>query len=1069
MALAAAVVPFSQRIAREGSKYMKDRKLRRLLAGVSTAAMALGFATTFGVMTASAAPVSTSTASGSWTFNRTISNGTPVPGETITVTNNIRWNGGLAPTISAFKDIHPDCLTYVVDSSKVAGNGVGTSSTSTSVSMTGSWIRSAVDRNIDYTVKYTVGQNCARDVALITGAGISANQGTGSETANTGPSITVAKAATQTSLTVAPAPQADRASTLTATVTTGATGNVDFLNNGNLLGTGTIANGTATYAWTPSGADAGQPYSITAKYLSDATNAVSTSAAQTGTVAAAPTAPAAPTAVTVNPTSVVVGGTVTVSGTAEANSEVTVIAGEKTCKVTAGAAGAFSCDIVTSEVGTLTVTAVAANAVGVGPISAPVTVTVLAPPDVDTTLGLSVPSVATAGVAVDLTATVAPASAVGSVSFKVGGVEVGTASVSNGVATLSHTFAAAGVQSVTADFSGAGFVASSAGPSSVTVSDPVPVDVETSLVLGVPAVATAGVAVDLTATVAPASAVGSVSFKVGGVEVGSAVVSNGVATVSHTFAAAGVQSVTADFSGAGFVASSAGPSSVTVSDPVPVDVDTTLGLTVPASATTGVAVDLTATVAPANAVGSVQFQDNGVDIGSAVTVVGGVATMNNAFASAGAHSITANFTAGAGFNDSVAAAKTVTVSDPVPVDVDTTLGLSVPASATPGVAVDLTATVAPASAVGSVSFKVGGVEVGTASVSNGVATLSHTFASAGVQSVTADFSGVGFVASSAGPSTVTVSDPVPVDVDTTLGLSVPSVATTGVAVDLTATVAPASAVGSVSFKVGGVEVGSAVVSNGVATVSHTFASAGVQSVTADFSGAGFVASSAGPSTVTVSDAVVVDTTSTTVLSVAGEAKVGVELDLSAAVAGQPSGDPAPSGGTVTFKVDGVGVGSVPVVNGAATLPHTFNTAATVTVTAVYSGSGTLAGSTSNAETVNVTVEAPTDVDTTTTLNVPASGVVGKSVQLKANVSPLGSVGTVQFFEGNVPLGAAVDVVNGVAVLDHTFATAGNHSITAVFSGGPGMKESESTGSTINVTEAGTEPGGSGSLGNIFGS
>ncbi|WP_287161044.1 Ig-like domain-containing protein [Rhodococcus sp. (in: high G+C Gram-positive bacteria)] len=761
---------------------MKDKKLRRLLAGVSTAAMAVGFATTFGVMTASAAPVSTSTASGSWTFNRTISNGTPVPGETITVTNNIRWNGGLAPTISAFKDIHPDCLTYVVDSSKVAGNGVGTSSTSTSVSMTGSWIRSAANRNIDYTVKYTVGQNCARDVALITGAGISANQGTGSETANTGPSITVAKAATQTTLAVAPAPQADRASTLTATVTTGATGNVDFLNNGNLLGTGTIANGTATYAWTPSGADAGQPYSITAKYLSDATNAVSTSTAQTGTVAAAPTAPAAPTAVTVNPTSVVVGGTVTVSGTAEANSEVTVIAGDKTCKATAGVAGAFSCDIVTSEVGPLTVTAVAANAVGVGPISAPVTVTVLAPPDVDTTLGLSVPSAATTGVAVDLTATVAPANAVGSVSFKVGGVEVGTAAVSNGVATVSHTFASAGVQSVTADFSGAGFVASSAGPSSVTVSDPVPVDVETSLVLGVPAAATTGVAVDLTATVAPASAVGSVSFKVGGVEVGTAVVSNGVATLSHTFAAAGVQSVTADFSGAGFVASSAGPSSVTVSD-----------------------------------------------------------------------------------------------------------------------------------------------------------------------------------------------------------------------------------------------------------------------------------------------AVVVDTTSTTVLSVAGEAKVGVELDLSAAVAGQPSGDPAPSGGTVTFKVDGVGVGSVPVVNGSATLAHTFNAVGTVTVTAVYSDSGTLAGSTSNAETVNVTVEASTDVDTTTTLNVPASGVVGKGVQLKANVSPLGSVGTVQFFEGNVPLGAAVDVVNGVAVLDHTFATAGNHSITAVFSGGPGMKASESAGSTINVTEAGTEPGGSGSLGHIFGS
>ena len=764
---------------------MKDRNLRRLLAGASTAAIAVGFATSFGVMAASAAPVSASTTSGSWTFNRTISNGTPVPGDTITVTNNIRWNGGLAPTISAFKDIHPDCLTYVADSSRVSGKGVTTDSTnSTYVRMTGSWIRSAVDRNIDYTVTYTVGQNCARDVALITGAGISANQSLGSETTNAGPSITVAKAATQTSLAVAPAPQANRSSTLTATVTTGATGNVDFFNGGNLLGTGTIANGTATYAWTPTGADAGQPYSITAKYLSDATNAVSTSAPQTGTVEVAPTVPAAPTEVTVNPASVVVGGTVTVSGKAEANSEVTVIAGDKTCKVTANAAGAFSCDIITSEPGTLTVTAVAANTVGVGPISAPVTVEVSAPADVDTTLGLTVPS----------------------------------------------------------------------------------------------------------------------------------------------------------------------------------------------AATTGVAVDLTATVAPANAVGTVQFQDNGVDIGSAVSVAGGVGTLSRAFGSAGAHSITASFTAGAGFNDSVASEKTVTVSDPVAVDVDTTLGLTVPSVATTGVAVDLTAAVTPASAAGSVSFKVAGVEVGTASVSNGVATLSHTFAVAGVQSVTADFSGVGFVASSAGPSSVTVSD-----------------------------------------------------------------------------------------------AAVVDTSSTTVLSVAGEAKVGVELDLSAAVAGQPSGDPAPSGGTVAFKVDGISVGSVPVVNGVATMPHTFNAVGTVTVTAVYSGSGTLAGSTSNAATVNVTVEAPTDVDTTTTLNAPASGVVGKNVQLKANVSPLGSVGTVQFFEGNVPLGAAVDVVSGVAVLDHTFATAGNHSITAVFSGGPGMKASESAGATINVTEAETGTGGSGSLGSIFGS
>ncbi|MDI9919344.1 Ig-like domain repeat protein, partial [Rhodococcus sp. IEGM 1379] len=64
-----------------------------------------------------------------------------------------------------------------------------------------------------------------------------------------------------------------------------------------------------------------------------------------------------------------------------------------------------------------------------------------------------------------------------------------------------------------------------------------------------------------------------------------------------------------------------------------------------------------------------------------------------------------------------------------------------------------------------------------------------------------------------------------------------------------------------------------------------------------------------------------------------------------------------------------------------------------------------------------------------------------AVQLTANVSPLGNVGTVQFFEGTVPLGAAVNVVNGVAVLDHVFTTTGNHTVTAVFSGGLGVKTS----------------------------
>ncbi|MGW9567739.1 Ig-like domain repeat protein [Prescottella equi] len=359
----------------------RNNTLRRLAAGAGTALLGIGFAGAFGVTTAQAAPVNKSTNSGDWTFNRTISNGTPAPGETITVTNDIRWNGGLAPTISAFKDFYPTCLTYVQNSSRVNGKGVGTdSSTLGVVQMNGSWIRSAVDRNISYTVNYVVGPGCARDVALMTGAGINANQGLSSQNANAGPTLSVTKNATQTTVAVAPAPQAARASTLTATVSNNATGAVEFYNNGAVVGTGTVANGTAVYSWTPATGEGGQAYSITAKYLGDATNAESVSTAKTGTITAAPTPPAAPTNVTATPGSVIAGNEVTVSGNAEPGSTVKVTAGDKTCTTTANQSGSFHCNIVTTTVGTMSITAVATNAVGPSPASAAATVTITAPP-----------------------------------------------------------------------------------------------------------------------------------------------------------------------------------------------------------------------------------------------------------------------------------------------------------------------------------------------------------------------------------------------------------------------------------------------------------------------------------------------------------------------------------------------------------------------------------------------------------------------------------------------------------------------------------------------------------------
>jgi hypothetical protein len=75
------------------------------------------------------------------------------------------------------------------------------------------------------------------------------------------------------------------------------------------------------------------------------------------------------------------------------------------------------------------------------------------------------------------------------------------------------------------------------------------------------------------------------------------------------------------------------------------------------------------------------------------------------------------------------------------------------------------------------------------------------------------------------------------------------------------------------------------------------------------------------------------------------------------------------------------------------------------------------------------------------------------------VSPVAATGTVQFKDGTTAIGTPVPVVNGVAIAPHTFTTAGAHSITAVYSGGPGFVSSTSPAFTVTADAPGT--GGTG--------
>ena len=89
---------------------------------------------------------------------------------------------------------------------------------------------------------------------------------------------------------------------------------------------------------------------------------------------------------------------------------------------------------------------------------------------------------------------------------------------------------------------------------------------------------------------------------------------------------------------------------------------------------------------------------------------------------------------------------------------------------------------------------------------------------------------------------------------------------------------------------------------------------------------------------------------------------------------------------------------------------------------------------------------------------------------RASVVASGPVrGTVQFFDGDTPIGEAVELVDGVATLNHAFTSVGGHRITAVYSGAAGLQGSSAEARTVDVTSgASTAPGGPTGTGSLAG-
>jgi YD repeat-containing protein len=253
---------------------------------------------------------------------------------------------------------------------------------------------------------------------------------------------------------------------------------------------------------------------------------------------------------------------------------------------------------------------------------------------------------------------------------------------------------------------------------------------------------------------------------------------------------------------------------------------------------------LTITVAPPGASGNVYLTSGDYSWG-APQLVNGQTSVTISLPTSGSQAITAHYLGSGAYAASTSAPYTQTVTPGTPTStlLTSSINPSLVAQAT-----TLTATVSPALS-GTIVFKSGTSVLGSVPLTNGKATLVTSFATSGLRTVTARYGGsAGYEVSTSAPVTQTVNAATTstVATSTTLSSSV-NPSTTGQATLLTASVSPAAASGSVTFKDGAAILGTALLSSGKATLSARFASAGTRSLSAVYAGTtGYAPSTSSP-------------------------------------------------------------------------------------------------------------------------------------------------------------------------------------------------------------------------------
>ena len=248
-------------------------------------------------------------------------------------------------------------------------------------------------------------------------------------------------------------------------------------------------------------------------------------------------------------------------------------------------------------------------------------------------------------------------------------------------------------------------------------------------------------------------------------------------------------------------------------------------------------------------------------------------------------------------------------------------------------------------------------------------------------------------------------------------------AASGQSVTFTATVNGASPTGTVQFYYGGTTLGAPVaLAAGMASFTTSSLPIGTDTITAVYGGD---PSNPGSTSAPVSEVISPNPSATTVTPSINPAIAGHLVTLTATVTGS-----SPTG-TVEFLNGAASLGApVALVSGVAAFTTSSLPVGTDSITAVYSGDGSNATSTSPI--LNETVSLASTA--TAVLSSVEHATFGQPVMFTAVVTGDGPTGAVQFLDGATSLASPVALTGNVASLTTSTLALGTHSITAMYKG-----------------------------------